>query len=80
VEAVEREKPDLVMMSALLTTTMASIPDTIKALRDAGVRDGVRVGVGGAPVTQRFADDVGADFYAPDAVGAVAKAKEEVAA
>jgi 5-methyltetrahydrofolate--homocysteine methyltransferase len=59
---------------------MTAIPETIAALKEAGVRDRVRVGVGGAPVTQRFADDIGADFYAPDAVGAVAKAKEQVAA
>jgi 5-methyltetrahydrofolate--homocysteine methyltransferase len=80
VEAVQSERPDFVMMSALLTTTMTAIPETIAALKEAGVRDRVRVGVGGAPVTQRFADDIGADFYAPDAVGAVAKAKEQVAA
>jgi len=76
VEAVERERPRFVMMSALLTTTMLSMRDTIEALKAAGLRDQVKVGVGGAPVTQRFADEIGADFYAPDATGAVAKAKE----
>jgi 5-methyltetrahydrofolate--homocysteine methyltransferase len=80
VEAVKAEKPDFVMMSALLTTTMTSMKDTIAALKEAGLRDSVRVGVGGAPVTQRFADEIGADFYAPDATGAVSKAKELVAA
>ncbi len=80
VEVVQSEQPDLVMMSALLTTTMTSMRDTISALKEAGLRDGVRVGVGGAPVTQRFADEIGADFYAPDATGAVSKAKERVAA
>jgi 5-methyltetrahydrofolate--homocysteine methyltransferase len=80
VEAVRAERPDLVMMSALLTTTMASMRETISALEEAGLRSQVRVGVGGAPVTQRFADEVGADFYAPDATGAVGKAKELVAA
>src|SRR5450830_1712146 len=75
VETVAAEKPDLLMMSALLTTTMTSMKDTIAALKEAGLRESVRVGVGGAPVTQRFADEVGADFYAPDATGAVTKAK-----
>lgn len=76
VEAVGREKPDLVMMSALLTTTMLSMRETIEALKAAGLREGLKVGVGGAPVTQRYADEIGADFYAPDATGAVNKAKE----
>ena len=80
VEAVERERPDLVMMSALLTTTMASMRETIAALEEAGLRGSVRIGIGGAPVTQRFADEIGADFYAPDATGAVTKAKGLVAA
>ncbi len=79
VEAVEREKPDFVMMSALLTTTMLSMRETIEALKAAGLREGVKVGVGGAPVTQRFAEEIGADFYAPDATGAVNKSKEFVA-
>ena len=80
VETVAAEKPDLLMMSALLTTTMMSMKETIAALKEAGLRESVRVGVGGAPVTQRFADEVGADFYAPDATGAVTKAKELVVA
>ncbi|MCL4370715.1 MAG: corrinoid protein [Chloroflexi bacterium] len=79
VEAVQAEKPDFLMMSALLTTTMLSMRETIEALKAAGLRGGVRIGVGGAPVTQRFADEVGADFYAPDATGAVNRAKELVA-
>ena len=80
VEAVAAERPDFVLMSALLTTTMTSMRETIAALREAGLRDGVKVGIGGAPVTQRFADEIGADFYAPDATGAVTKAKEVLAA
>src|SRR5450830_2165736 len=80
VEAVQTQKPDFIMMSALLTTTMLSMKDTMAALKEAGLRDGVKVGVGGAPVTQRFADEIGADFYAPDATGAVGKAKEFAAA
>lgn len=76
VEAVQTEKPDFVMMSALLTTTMLSMGETIQALKAAGVRENVHVGIGGAAVTQRFADEIGADFYAPTATGGVAKAKE----
>ena len=80
VEMVRAEKPDFVMMSALLTTTMMAMKETIAALKDAGLRDSVKVAVGGAPLTQRFADEIGADFYAPDATGAVSKAKEIIAA
>ncbi|MHB0868674.1 MAG: cobalamin B12-binding domain-containing protein [Chloroflexota bacterium] len=80
VAAVQTEKPDFVMMSALLTTTMLSMKETIEALKAAGLREGVRVGIGGAPVTQRYADEVGADFYASDATGAVTRAKTFVAA
>jgi 5-methyltetrahydrofolate--homocysteine methyltransferase len=80
VEKVAAEKPDFVMMSALLTTTMLSMKETIAALKEAGLRDGLKIGVGGAPVTQRYADEIGADFYAPDATGAVGKAKQFVAA
>ncbi|MHB1654033.1 MAG: corrinoid protein [Desulfitobacteriaceae bacterium] len=74
VEAVKEHNPDFVMMSALLTTTMASMEKTIKALKENGLRDKVKIGVGGAPVTQRFADSIGADFYASDAGEAVSKA------
>ena len=58
-------------MSALLTTTMVSIETTLQALEEAGVRDKVSVVIGGAPITQVFADDVGADGFAPDAASAV---------
>jgi 5-methyltetrahydrofolate--homocysteine methyltransferase len=67
VTAVKEHSPDLVGMSALLTTTMASIDKTIVALTEAGVRDRVKVIIGGAPVTQDFANKVGADAFAPDA-------------
>jgi 5-methyltetrahydrofolate--homocysteine methyltransferase len=67
VEAVRQHEPDLVGMSALLTTTVASISDTIQALTEAGVRDKVKVIIGGAPITQDFANKVGADGFAPDA-------------
>jgi methylmalonyl-CoA mutase cobalamin-binding domain/chain len=68
---VERQRPDIVGISALLTTTMPMMPKIIGALRDAGTRAGVKVMVGGAPVNQKFADDIGADGYAEDAGAAV---------
>jgi 5-methyltetrahydrofolate--homocysteine methyltransferase len=78
VEAVQVEKPDFLMMSALLTTTMLAMQETIDAFKAAGLRGEVKIGVGGAPVTQQFAEQIGADFYAPDAAGAVGKARESV--
>jgi 5-methyltetrahydrofolate--homocysteine methyltransferase len=75
VEAVRSSQPNFVMMSALLTTTMLSMKDTIEALKAAGIRNQVKVAVGGAPVTQRFCDEIGADFYAANATGAVTMAK-----
>jgi 5-methyltetrahydrofolate--homocysteine methyltransferase len=78
VEAVKEFEPDIVGMSALLTTTMRSMGDTIKALEEAGVRDRVKVMIGGAPVNQSFADKIGADAYAPDAAAASDVAKKLV--
>ncbi len=75
VEAVRNQGAQIVAMSALLTTTMPSIEGTIKALNAAGLRDKVKVIVGGAPVTQHYADQIGADGFAPDASRAVAMAK-----
>ena len=66
VEAVKEHNADFVALSALLTTTMVNMKETIQALTDAGLRDSVKVLVGGAPVTQAFTDDMGADGYAPD--------------
>ena len=66
----------VVCLSALLTTTMPSIDATIKALVEAGLRDQVKIMIGGAPVTQEFADEVGADAYTPDAGSAAAKIVE----
>jgi len=71
VAAVKDSGAKLVAMSALLTTTMPGMKTTIEALREAGVRDSVKVMIGGAPVTQRYADEIGADGYAPDAASAV---------
>ena len=80
VEAVREKRPDIVGISALLTTTMAGMHDTIEALQEAGLRDQVKVMVGGAPVTRDFAQKIGADGYAPDAPTAVDMAKEFVSA
>ncbi len=70
---------NVVAMSALLTTTMPNMQNTIKALTDAGLREKVHVMVGGAPVTEAYAKQIGADGYAPDASAAVRKAKELLA-
>jgi len=71
VEAVREHTPDILALSALLTTTMTNMPAVIKALEKAGLRNTTRVVVGGAPVTQRFAEQIGADGYAVDAPSAV---------
>ena len=75
VEATREHQPHFVGMSALLTTTMPGMGATIEALQEAGLRDQVTVMVGGAPLTQQFADDIGADLYAPDASSAASRAK-----
>ena len=67
IEAVGREQPNILGLSALLTTTMPYMKEVIEALKRSNLRDKVRVIVGGAPVTQGFADSIGADGYAPDA-------------
>lgn len=74
----EHDDVDIVCCSALLTTTMPEIGATIRAIEEAGLRDRVKVMVGGAPVTQAFADEVGADAYTPDAGAAAARAVELV--
>lgn len=76
VQAIRDHSPEFVGMSALLTTTMQSMKSTIKAIEKAGLREQVVVMVGGAPVTQRFADEIGADLWGADANSAVRKAKE----
>ena len=75
VDAVKEHNPDLLCLSALLTTTMMAQKDTITALVEAGIRDKVKIMVGGAPVTQAFADEIGADGYASDAASAAQVAK-----
>ena len=78
-EAVKEKGANLICMSALLTTTMPSMKTTVEAVKEAGVGDKVRTMIGGAPVTQSYADQIGADGYAPDAASAADKAKELVA-
>jgi 5-methyltetrahydrofolate--homocysteine methyltransferase len=75
VEAVKEHAPNLVAMSALLTTTMVNMKSSINALEEAGLRGKVKIMIGGAPVTDAFAAQIGADGYAPDASRAVATAK-----
>jgi 5-methyltetrahydrofolate--homocysteine methyltransferase len=75
VEAVKENEPDIVALSALLTTTMAQQGSVITALQDAGIRDQVKVLVGGAPVTEDFANKIGADKYTADAASAAEVAK-----
>jgi len=79
IDAVQQHKVHIVAMSALLTTTMTRMKDTIQSLQAAGLRDQVKVIVGGAPITQNFADEIGADGYAPDASQAVKLAKRLLA-
>jgi 5-methyltetrahydrofolate--homocysteine methyltransferase len=76
INAVKNEKPNIVAMSALLTTTMRSMGHTITALKEAGLRETVKIMVGGAPVTADFANKIGADGYAANAPGAVELAKK----
>ena len=79
VDAIRQHQPQLVGLSALLTTTMPRMKDTIGALQEAGLRDRVKVMIGGAPVTDKYAGDIGADLYAPDASSAATRAKQLVA-
>ena len=75
VDAIQQKGAQIVALSALLTVTMASMRTTIEALTAAGVRDRVKVMVGGAPVTQQYADEIGADAYSENASSAVALAR-----
>jgi 5-methyltetrahydrofolate--homocysteine methyltransferase len=79
-EAVNTHKPEIVGMSALLTTTMVNMEKTLQLLDENGVRKGLKVIVGGAPITQKFADEIGADGYAADASKAVVIARQLVGA
>lgn len=75
IDSINTRNANIVAMSALLTTTMPAMKTTIEALKQAGLRDKVKVLIGGAPVTQKYADEIGADGYSENAVGAVALAK-----
>jgi 5-methyltetrahydrofolate--homocysteine methyltransferase len=79
IEAADEKQADLVMMSALLTTTMPNMGRTIVEFEDMGLRDEYKFMTGGAPVTQEFADDMGADGYADNAISCVEKAKDLIA-
>jgi len=78
VDAVREHRPDVLGLSALLTTTMVYIGAVIEALEEAGLRHSVKIMIGGAPVTAVFSEQVGADGYAPDAASAVDTARELV--
>jgi len=71
VEAIKTHQPQVVGMSALLTTTMREMKTTIEAIQKAGLRNTIKTIVGGAPLTEKFAKEIGADGYAPDAASAV---------
>jgi 5-methyltetrahydrofolate--homocysteine methyltransferase len=79
VDAVKTNNANIVCLSALLTVTMPSMRTTIEALKQAGVRDRVKVMIGGAPVTQQYADEIGADAYGENATAAVTFARKLVA-
>jgi 5-methyltetrahydrofolate--homocysteine methyltransferase len=76
IQEVKDKKPQILALSALLTTTLPMMKATIELLKAEGLEGTVKVLVGGAPLSQRYADEIGADGYAPDAVSAVAKARE----
>lgn len=78
-EAVIEHKPDILGMSALLTTTMSNIKATIQRFEENGLRKDVKIIIGGAPITQAYADEIGADGFAPDASQAAALAKRLMA-
>jgi 5-methyltetrahydrofolate--homocysteine methyltransferase len=76
IAAVKEHTPDLIGLSALLTTTMPRMKDILLALRAAGLRDKVKVMIGGAPVTEQYVADIGADIYAQDAASAAQRARQ----
>ena len=79
VAAVKQHQPNLVGLSALLTTTMPKMKAAVEALQESGLRPGVKVMIGGAPVTDKYAGDIGADIYAPDASSAATRARQAMA-
>jgi 5-methyltetrahydrofolate--homocysteine methyltransferase len=79
IEAVREKKATIVAMSALLTTTMPAMKSTIEALKESGIRERVKVLIGGAPITQNYAKEIGADGYSESAAGVVSLAKKALA-
>ncbi|MCD6257425.1 cobalamin-dependent protein, partial [Candidatus Aerophobetes bacterium] len=80
VEAAREKGADIIGLSALLTTTMPGMKDVIEAIKSSDLKGKLKVMIGGAPVTQDYADEIGADGYAPDAASAVDKAKQLIGA
>ena len=80
IAAIHQHTPQLVGLSAMLTTTMFGMRDTIQAIEAAGLRDRVKIMVGGAPIRQDFADQIGADYYGPDATSGMKYARDTLAA
>jgi len=79
INAIIKDEPDIIALSALLTTTMPAMKDIIELLKEKGLRDKVKVIIGGAPVSKEYADTIGADGYAPDAGSAVELCKQLLA-
>ena len=79
VDAIKEHQPNILCMSALLTTTMVNMAEVIKAIETAGLREQVKVMIGGAPITQNYAEQITADGYSPDAATAVDDAKAFIA-
>jgi len=80
VDEVKKNKANILGLSALLTTTMSAMKEVIDVVNNAGLKDKVKVMIGGAPMTQDYAKEIGADGYALDAASAADKAKEFIAA
>jgi 5-methyltetrahydrofolate--homocysteine methyltransferase len=78
IAAIKEHKPKVVGMSALLTTTMLAMKDTIEAIKKAGLRDRVKIMIGGAPIRQEYCDEIGADYYGPDSTSARTFARDVV--
>jgi len=76
IEAVKEKNANIVALSALLTTTMPSMKTTIEKMKEAGIREQTKVMIGGAPITQQYADEIGADGFSDNASAAVTKARE----
>jgi len=78
VEAIKEHSPKVVGLSALLTTTMLAMKDTVNAISDAGLRDQIKIMIGGAPIRQEFCDEIGADYYGPDSTSGRTFARDVV--